>query len=67
MSKFSTITLCLFLNVFALNAFANGPGFNGGLQLYFPLITEEGAVNFDNYSNVLRFNLYFNLGGLKFD
>ncbi len=52
---------------FTLNTIANGPGFNGGLQLYLPLITEEGVVNFDNYSNVLRFNLYFNLGGLKFD
>ena len=52
---------------FTLNAIANGPGFNGGLQLYLPLITEEGVVHFDNYSNILRFNLYFNLGGLKFD
>ena len=52
---------------FALNAIANGPGFNGGLQLYLPLITEEGVVHFDNYSNILRFNLFFKLGGLKFD
>jgi len=39
-------------------------GFNLGLRLYFPLITEEGVVDFDNYSNILRFNIYFNLGGL---
>ena len=44
----------------------NIPGFNAGLQLYFPLITEEGVVDFGDYKNVLRFNLYFNLGGLDF-
>jgi hypothetical protein len=49
---------------FKLNANVNGPGFNGGLQLYFPLITEEGIVDFDNYLNMLRFNVSFDLGGL---
>ena len=49
---------------FALSANVNGPGFNGGVQLYFPLITEEGMVDSDNYADVLRFNIYFNLGGL---
>ena len=50
-----------------LNANANGPGFNAGLQLYLPLITEEGIIDFDNYSNILRFSVYFNLGGLNFE
>ena len=49
---------------FALSANVNGPGFNGGVQLYFPLITEDGMVDSDNYADVLRFNIYFNLGGL---
>jgi len=48
---------------FTLGANVNGPGFNGGLKLYFPLITEEGVVNFKNYSEVLRFNIYLNLRG----
>ena len=48
---------------FTLGANANGPGFNGGLKLYTPLIT-EGVENFKNYSEVLRFNIYFNLGDL---
>jgi hypothetical protein len=52
---------------FTLGANANGPGFFSGIQLYFPLITEEGMVDFDNYTNVLRFNIYFNLGGLNFE
>jgi hypothetical protein len=52
---------------FTLGANANGPGFNGGLQLYLPLITEEGVVDFNNYKNMLRFNIYFNLAGLNFE
>ena len=50
-----------------LNAHVDVPGFNGGLQLYFPIITEEGVVDFENYSNILRFNVYFNLRGLNFE
>jgi hypothetical protein len=46
---------------------ANGPGFYGGIQFYLPLITEEGVVDFDNYANFLRFNIYFNLGELNFE
>ena len=39
----------------------NGPGINGGLQLYLPLITEEGEVDFKDYKNVLRFNVYLSI------
>jgi len=46
-----------------LGANVNG-GFNLGMQLYFPLITEEGVVDSKNYSEVLRFNIYFNIGSL---
>jgi hypothetical protein len=48
------------------NANINGPGFYGGVQLYLPLITEEGVVDFNNYTNVLRFNIYLTLGTLNF-
>jgi len=48
------------------NTTMNGPGFNGGLQVYLPLITEEGLVELKNYSTTLRFNLYLNLGSIKF-
>ncbi len=51
---------------FTLSVNANGPGFYGGLQLYLPLITEEGIVDFNNYTNVLRFNIYLTLGTLNF-
>jgi hypothetical protein len=51
---------------------ANGSvaGLHAGLQLYLPLITEEGVADlrvFGNYTNILRFNIYFNLGGLNFE
>ena len=49
---------------FTIGTNVNGSGFNAGLKLYFPLITEEGVVNIKNYSEVLRFNIYFNLGNL---
>jgi len=52
---------------FRFNTNLNGPGFYGGLELYFPIITEEGIVDFKNYQNRLRFNLYFKLGGLNFE
>jgi len=39
----------------------SGPGLSGGLQLYLPLITEEGVVDFKNYKNVLRFNVSLNI------
>jgi hypothetical protein len=38
-----------------------GSGINGGLQLYLPLITEKGVVDFKDYKNVLRFNIYFSI------
>ncbi len=45
----------------------NGPGFYGGLRFYLPFITEEGVVDFKNYSNILRFSVYFHLGTLNFE
>ena len=38
-----------------------GPGINGGLELYLPLITEEGIIDFKHYKNVLRFNVYLSV------
>jgi opacity protein-like surface antigen len=38
-----------------------GSGINGGLQLYLPLITEKSVVDFKDYKNVLRFNIYFSI------
>ena len=34
---------------------------NAGLKLSFPLVTEEGVVDFKDYKNVLRFNVYLNI------
>jgi len=50
-----------------LNANLKSTGFYGGMQFYIPLITEEGFVNFDNYLNMLRFNVSFNIGELGFE
>jgi hypothetical protein len=46
---------------FSIPFLISGPGFNGGLQLYVPLITEEGIVDFKDYKNVLRFNAYLSI------
>ncbi|NQZ55489.1 MAG: hypothetical protein HRS51_03190, partial [Candidatus Nitrosopelagicus sp.] len=46
---------------FSIPFFISTPGLNGGLQLYLPLITEEGIVDFKDYKNVLRFNVYFKI------
>ena len=48
-----------------LNTNINGPGFNAGIQLYLPLVTEEGVSNFNNYNNIIRFSIYFKLGRLS--
>jgi len=39
----------------------NGPGFNGGLTLYLPIVTEKGVMDFKSYKNVLRFNVYLSI------
>jgi hypothetical protein len=46
---------------FAIPLSIYSSGINGGLQLYLPLITEEGVVDFKDYKNVLRFNAYLNI------
>ena len=46
---------------FYMPIFLAGTGLEGGLQLYLPLITEEGVVDFKDYKNVLRFNVSFNI------
>jgi hypothetical protein len=46
---------------FAIPLRFDGAGFKGGLQLYLPLITEEGVVDFKDYKNVIRFNVYLSL------
>ena len=37
---------------------------DGSTSLYYT--TEEGVIDFNNYTNVLRFNIYLNLGTLNF-
>jgi len=51
---------------FVFNTNINIAGVYGGVQLYLPLVTEEGVVEFNNYNNTLRFNVYFNIGELNF-
>ena len=42
-----------------------GPGFYGGIQFYLPLYTEKGIVKSNNYLDMFRFNIYFNLTGVN--
>ena len=46
---------------FSIPIFNDAIGLEGGLQLYLPLITEEGIVDFKDYKNVLRFNVSFKI------
>jgi hypothetical protein len=46
---------------FSIPLSMSGAGLNGGLSLYLPLITEEGVVDFKDYKNVLRFNVYLSV------